>query len=57
VEISSGDREVGRRSGVWNNWRSDQEGNKIWSLKNIHHKTKEGKESQVQRPKIFSTKS
>jgi hypothetical protein len=24
---------VGRRYGIWNRWRMDQEGNKIWSVK------------------------
>jgi hypothetical protein len=25
--------ETGRRDGMWNTWRVDMEGNKIWSLK------------------------
>jgi hypothetical protein len=28
-----GDRGLGRRYGMWNSWRVDEEGNKIWSVK------------------------
>jgi hypothetical protein len=28
-----GNREAGRRYGMWTSWRVDQEGNKIWGVK------------------------
>jgi hypothetical protein len=35
-----GDREVGRRYGMWNSGRVDWEGSKIWSLKQTNKQTK-----------------
>jgi hypothetical protein len=31
-EHPCGDRGAGRRYGMWNSWRVDQERNKIWSI-------------------------
>jgi len=34
----SGDKELGRRYGMWNSWKVDREGNKIWSVKKEKNK-------------------
>jgi hypothetical protein len=31
--LGGGEGGVGRRYGMWSSWRVNQEGNKIWSLK------------------------
>ena len=47
-----GDREVGRRYGMWNSRRVDQERNKIWSKKERERqreteRRKEGKKNSI----------
>jgi hypothetical protein len=33
MEMGAGGQGTGRRYGIWNSWRVNQEGNNIWSLK------------------------
>ena len=40
-----------RRYGMWNSWRVDQEGNKIWSVRQRERERKREREREREREK------